>query len=108
MNSGVEEAKLTLQRLIGKFALLFAFIYVLMVAAGFVRVAQGDQVPVSTWLLLVLPGIAFFPAVVDAVGLHRTADQARLRTLWRRCGLLAVAGMVLLVVVAFAAEGINS
>lgn len=108
LNSGVEEAKLTLQRLVGKFALLFAFIYLLMVAAGFVRIAQGDQVPVSTWLLLFVPGFAFVPAVRDAISLHRTADPARLRPLWRRCGLFAVAGMVLVVVAAFAAEGINS
>lgn len=107
MNSGVEEAKLTLQRLVGKFALLFAFIYALMVAAGFIRVFQGDRVPVSTWLLLILPGIAFVPAVRDAVGLHRTTDPARLGLLWKRCGLSAVAGMALLVIVAFTVEGIN-
>jgi len=105
MNSGVDEARLTLQRLVGKVALLFTFIYVLMVAAGFVRLAQGDHVPASTWLLLVLPGLAFGPAVVDAVNLHRVAEPDRLRKLWRRCGIWALSGMVLLVLAAFVAEG---
>jgi hypothetical protein len=108
MNSGVEEAKLTLQRLVGKVALLLAFIYVLMVAAGFVRLSQGDEVPAANWLLLVPPGLAFVPAVLDAVNLHRTTAPERLRKLWRRCGILTLSGLVLLVLAAFVADGINS
>jgi hypothetical protein len=106
--NGTEEAKLTLQRVVGKFALLFAFIYLLTIFAGFVTLYQGDEVPVTTWLLLIPAGVAFVPAVVDAVNLHRTRDPDRLRKLWKRCGLLAVTGLVLLVVASFAVGGIDS
>ncbi|GID29131.1 hypothetical protein [Paractinoplanes brasiliensis] len=107
MNSGVEEAKLTLRRVVGKFALLFAFIYLLALLAVFITAYQGDEVPVSTWLLLVPAGVAFVPAVVDAVNLHRTEDPVRLSKLWKRCGLLAVSGMVLLVASSFITDWIN-
>ncbi|HET6480891.1 MAG TPA: hypothetical protein VFG35_12765 [Actinoplanes sp.] len=107
MNRSVEDAKLTLQRVVGKFALLFAFIYVLALLGVFVTLLQGDEVPVSTWLLLVPAGAVFVPAVVDAVNLHRTREPDRLSKLWKRCGLLALTGMALLVIASFVVDWIN-
>ncbi|GAA4602400.1 hypothetical protein BJY16_004235 [Actinoplanes octamycinicus] len=107
MDSGVEEAKLTLRRVVGKFALLFAFVYLLALFAGVVTLLQGDEVPVTTWILLIPAGVAFVPAVIDAVNLHRTQDPDRLSKLWKRCGVLAVTGMVLLVVASLVTGGIN-
>jgi hypothetical protein len=108
VNSGVEEAKLMLKRLVGKFAFFFAIIYFLLAFAGFVRLAQGDHVPMSTWLLLVPAGVAFVPAVIDSVSLHRVSDSDRLDKLWKRCGILTVSGMVLLVFAVFLVGGIDS
>ncbi|GLW33362.1 hypothetical protein [Actinoplanes regularis] len=107
MNSGVEEAKLGLKRTVGKFALLFASIYLMAIIALFITLHQGDEVPVTTWLLMIPPGVAFAPAVLDAINLHRAQEPDRLRRLWKRCGILAVTGMVLLVVASYVVGEIN-
>lgn len=52
-----------------------------------------------TWLLLLLPSVAFTPSVRDALRLHRTSDPTRMRLLWRRSLLLAGLGTLLLVAV---------
>ncbi|MDI6098176.1 hypothetical protein QLQ12_06110 [Actinoplanes sp. NEAU-A12] len=97
---GPAEAKLNLQRLVGKFSLFFALIYVqILIAAVVVAFRDGLQ-PLAVWLLLLVPMAAFVPAAVDAVKLHRTREPERLRHLWRRCGLLGVSGMALLMVAA--------
>ncbi len=108
MNSGVEEAKLMLKRLVGKFAFFFTIVYFLLVFAGLVRLTQGDHVPMSTWLLLIPAGVAFVPAVIDGLNLHRISDSERLDRLWKSCGILTVSGVVLLVLAAFIAGGIDS
>ncbi|MEU4156463.1 hypothetical protein [Actinoplanes sp. NPDC026670] len=91
------EAKLILARLVGKFTLLFAFFYFLALLTDVVLLFKGDPPPPIAWLLLIPAGFAFVPGVIDAVNLHRTTDGQRLSRLWRRCGLLGVAGMALLV-----------
>lgn len=102
------EAKLILARLVGKFTLLFAFICFLAVLTDVVLLLRGDPPPLVAWLLLVPSVAVFVPAVVDAVDLHRTADSQRLSKLWRRCGLLGVAGMALLVGAALIMRGASS
>ncbi|GAA2679630.1 hypothetical protein [Actinoplanes palleronii] len=108
MNSGVDEAKLMLKRLVGKFAFFFAVIYFLLAFAGVVRLAQGDHVPLSTWLLLIPAGVVFVLAVIDGINLHRFSDSDRLGKLWRRCGILTVSGVVLLVLAVLLVGGIDS
>ncbi|MBB2940536.1 putative membrane protein [Actinoplanes lutulentus] len=107
MNSGTE-AKIEFQRLVGKFSLFFAFIYFLMIVGSIVTVVDGDKVPVLTWVGIVLAGIVFVPAVMDAVRLHRTSDQQRLAALWRRCALLTLAGLVVMIATAVAVEAVYS
>jgi hypothetical protein len=97
---GPAEAKLNLQRLVGKFTLFFALIYLqILIAVVFVAFRGGSR-PLVVWLLLLVPMIAFVPAVVDAINLHRTKEQEKLGRLWRRCGLLGVGGMALLIAAA--------
>jgi hypothetical protein len=86
-----------LRRLVGKFALLFAFIYLLFLMTGVFRAIRGPSLPVEGWPLFLIPGGAFVPAVVNAVRLHRTSDSDRLKTMWPRCAAYTVAGMVLIV-----------
>jgi hypothetical protein len=86
-----------LRRLVGKFALLFAFICVLVLMAEAFRALRGPELPTIGWVLFLLPGAAFVPAVKDAVRLHRTSDPERMTALWRRCALYSVIGMVLVI-----------
>jgi hypothetical protein len=97
-----------LRRLVGKFALLFAFIYLLFLMTGVFRAIRGPSLAVEGWPLFLIPGAAFVPAVVNAVRLHRTSDPDRLKTLWPRCAAFTVAGMVLIVAGTIAISKIGS
>ncbi|MEU4562913.1 hypothetical protein AB0F72_31420 [Actinoplanes sp. NPDC023936] len=102
------DAKIEFQRLVGKFALFFAFIYLLMIVGSVVTIADGDSVPVLTWVGILLAGLVFTPAVIDAVRLHRTADPQRLAALWRRSGLLTLAGVAVMILTAVAVEAVST
>ncbi len=95
INPGLE-----MHRLAGKFAVLLAGVYLLVVFGAIVAASTGDNPPLVAWLLLPLPAFAFTPSVLDALRLHRTTDPSVTRTLWRRCLLLAAVGLVLLVAAA--------
>jgi hypothetical protein len=86
-----------MRRLVGKLALLSAFIYVLVLMAGVFRAVRGPELPTFGWVLFLLPGAAFVPAVLDAVRLHRTSDPERMTALWRRCALYSAIGVVLVI-----------
>lgn len=86
-----------LRRLVGKFALLSAFIYLLYLMVGVIRAIRGPALPAEGWPLFLLPGAVFVPAVVYAVRLHRTSDPERLKALWPRCAVYTIAGVVLIV-----------
>jgi hypothetical protein len=97
-----------LRRLVGKFALLFAFSYLLFLMAGVFRAIRGPALPVEGWPLFLLPGAAFVPAVIEAVRLHRTSDPDRLKALWPRCAAYTIAGVVLIVAGTVAISKIGS
>jgi hypothetical protein len=86
-----------LARLVGKLALLFTFVYLLALAAGVVALVTQTDIPISSYELLILPAIAFTPATVDAIRLHRTTDPDTTRALWRRCGPFTLFGVALLI-----------
>lgn len=96
-----------MRRLVGKVALLIAFVYVLVLFGGVITLVQDTSVNVITWPLLIVPAAAFVPSVVDAVQLHRTSDPDRMKTLWRRCGLYALIGLVLLIATAVILNQVN-
>lgn len=96
-----------MRRLVGKLALLIAFVYLLVLVGGIITLAQHTSVSVITWPLLAIPAAAFGPAVVDAVQLHRTSDPDRMKKLWRRCGLYALIGLVLLIADAVLLNQVN-
>ncbi|WP_345631335.1 hypothetical protein [Rugosimonospora acidiphila] len=97
-----------MRRLVGKFALLLAFVYILVLVGGVVTLAGRTSVPVITWPLILIPGAAFVPAAIDAVRLHRTTDSYRTTALWRRCALYTAIGLVLLIADAIALNQVNS
>jgi hypothetical protein len=97
-----------MRRLVGKFALLFAFGYVLVLLGGVIALVRGSSLPLISWALILLPAAAFVPSVVDAVRLHQTSDPDRLKELWRRCALYSVIGIVLLVATAIILDRMNA
>lgn len=101
-------ARLSLRRLVGKFALFLALIYTQILVAGAVVAFRDDTPAPVTWVLLLTPAAAFVPAVVSAVQLHRTSDQQRVHILWRRCALLAAAGTSLMIIAALILREVNS
>ncbi|AGZ41111.1 hypothetical protein [Actinoplanes friuliensis] len=87
-----------LRRVVGKFALLLAFVYVLALVAGVTALFKGTSMAVLGLVILLLPAAAFGVSVRDAVRLHRTSDPARMKVLWPRCALWAGVGSGLLIV----------
>jgi hypothetical protein len=82
-----------MRRLVGKFAFLFSGVYLLVLFG----VAVSHRTFVFAWVLLLLPAAAFLVAVIDGFRLHRTDDVAAMKSLWRRCLLYLVIGVVLLI-----------
>lgn len=76
--------KIESARLMGKLALLLTFVYLLALAAGTVALVTQTDIPLTSYELLILPAVAFTPATVDAVRLHRTVDPDTTRALWHR------------------------
>jgi hypothetical protein len=97
-----------MRRLVGKFALLFAFVYVLVLLGGVIALVRGSSLPLISWALILLPAAAFVPSVVDAVRLHQTTDPDRMKQLWRRCALYSLIGIVLLATTAIILERMNA
>src|SRR5437588_9891098 len=98
------DPSLEMRRLVGKFAFLFAGVYVLVLFGTGVAAATGQRLPLVAWPLLFLPGVAFVVAVRDGFRLHRTTEPAAMRMLWRRCLLFVVVAVVLLAVTAVGVE----
>lgn len=97
-----------MRRLVGKLAILLAFVYILVLVGGVVTLAGHTSVPVITWPMILIPAAAFVPAVIDAVQLHRTTDPGRTRALWRRCALYTIIGLALLIADALILSQVNS
>jgi hypothetical protein len=103
----VTEPAIAMRRLVGKFALLLAFVYILVLFGGVVGLVQDTSVPAITWPLILLPAPAFVVAVRDAVRLHRSTEPERMKALWRRCALFTVIGLVLLIAGAVILNQVN-
>jgi hypothetical protein len=103
----VVDPKADIQRVAGKFALLLAGCYVLVVFGMIVSTVGGEPIPLIGWPILLIPAAAFVPSIVDSVNLLRTRDEAQRSKLWRRCLLMAVIGIVLTVAAVVSVERIT-
>jgi hypothetical protein len=92
----VRDQAMELRRVVGKFALLIAFVYVIALVAAVIGLAKGTSTPVLGYAFLLLPAAAFVVSVRDAVRLHQTSDPERMKALWPRCALYAGIGLALL------------
>jgi hypothetical protein len=93
----VVNPKVEMQRLAGKFAFLFAGVYLIILFSAVVSAATGDPIPLIGWALLLIPATAFIPSFLEGVRLHRTTDAAALSQLWWRSLGLAAVGLALAV-----------
>lgn len=93
-----------MRRLVGKFAFFFAGVYLLVLFGAVVSTGTGAPLPLVAWPLLLLPAAALVPAVLDGLRLHRIADPAVMKALWRRCLLFIAIAVVLLVAAAAMVE----
>jgi hypothetical protein len=93
----VVSPKLEMQRTIGKLAFFLAGVYLLVVFGLVISTATGNPIPVVGWPIALVPAAAFVYSFIDAVKLHRTADEAATTQLWRRSILYAVIGSALTV-----------
>lgn len=91
-----------MRRLVGKFMLLFAGCWLLVVFGAAVSLSRGDSIPPLNWIFILIPGGAFVPAVYFAVQLHLADDPERLKLIWPKALVYGVAGVVLLVGGAYA------
>lgn len=87
--------KLEMQRLAGKFAFLFAGVYLIILFSAVVSAATGSPIPLIGWPLLLIPAAAFIPSFIEGIRLHRTTDAAALSQLWWRSLGMAVIGLAL-------------
>lgn len=93
---------------VGKLALLLAFVYVLVLVAAAVGVARGDGIPIIGYVLLLLPAAAFAAASRDAVKLHQASDSDQAGAVVKRCALYAGLGLLLLIAVGVTVDGMNN
>ena len=89
--------KLEMQRTAGKLAFFLAGVYLLVIFGLVVSTATGNPIPLLGWPIALVPAAAFVYSCIDAVKLHRTADNAESTRLWRRSLFYAVIGAVLTV-----------
>ena len=82
----VFDPKQEMQRLAGKFAFLFAGVYLIILLSAVVSTATGDPIPLVGWPLLLIPAAACVPSFIEGVRLlHRTLlDAAASSRLWWR------------------------
>ena len=88
--------RLEMRRLTGEFALLLAFVYLLVLAAAGFSLLHGVALPPLTYALILTPGAAVVLATIDAIALHRTRDPDRTKTLHRRRAVHTLIALALL------------
>ncbi|WP_229070820.1 hypothetical protein [Actinoplanes sp. DH11] len=100
-------SRLDMQRGAGKFAIFLTGVYLLVIFGLVVSTTTGYSIPLLGWPIMLLPGAAFVVSFLDAVKLHRTADEVQAARLWRRSLLYAVAGTALLIAAVVIINGIT-
>jgi hypothetical protein len=104
----VQDPARELRLVVGRVALLLAFVYVLALVAALIGLAKGDGIPVLGYAFLLLPAAAFVVSSHDAIKLHRASDVNRQKFLVKRCALYAGLGLVILISAAVAIDGMNN
>jgi len=81
---------------VGKFVLLLAGIWVMILVAGIAVLAQGQtNVPALNWATVLLPGCALVPGAYLSLKLLRTQDSEQIRDLWVKSALYGASGLVI-------------
>jgi hypothetical protein len=91
-----EDSAVTLRKVVGKFVLLFAGVWLAMLFAVAVAAVNGGgpKIPLINWGTLLLPGCALVPGAFVSLRLLRAPDIDRIKELWVKSALFGVAGFV--------------
>jgi hypothetical protein len=87
----------TLRKVVGKFVLLFAGVWLALLFAVVVAAVDGGgpTIPLINWGTLLLPGCALVPGAVVSLRLLRAQEIDRIKELWVKSALYGVAGLVI-------------
>ncbi len=93
----MEDPALRLRKVVGKFVLVLAGVWVMIVIAVVATLSQddGSSIPALNWILALLPGCALVPGAILSVRLVRSDDQARIKDLWVKSAIYGVAGVAI-------------
>jgi hypothetical protein len=85
------------RRIVGKFVLLLAGAWLVVLLAGIGGIINGAAIPWENWGIILIPGCAFVPATYFAVKLHMTTDPEQLKQFLQKAVIYGLAGLVLLI-----------
>ena len=86
------------QRLLGRFVLFLAGVWVLVLIAGITGSFRGASIPLMNWAIILVPGCAFVPATYYAVKLQMPKTSGEeVKALWPKAAGYGVAGIALLI-----------
>ncbi|MEV6487084.1 hypothetical protein AB0M20_00390 [Actinoplanes sp. NPDC051633] len=92
----MEDPAVRLRKVVGKFVLLLAGVWVIVLVAGVVLLASSDaEVNPLSWAMILLPGCALVPGAVISLRLLRSDDPEQVSSLWVKSAIYGVAGLVI-------------
>ena len=85
-----------LRRVAGKLVLFLVGCWLVVLVAGVAGAFRGATLEPLNFAIMLIPGCALVPAAYFAAGMYRTTDPERVRQIWPKVVVYAVAGLVLL------------
>jgi hypothetical protein len=92
----VVDAATGLRRVAGKLVLFLAGCWLLVLIAGVAGAFRGAKIEPLNFAIMLVPGCALVPAAYFTIGMLRSTDPERVRQLWPKVVVYALAGLVLL------------
>ena len=92
----MDDSAIRLRRLVGKFVLLLASVWLMILIAVVVALAQGDvEIPALNWVTVLLPGCALVPGAYLSIKLLRSQKIEQINDLWVRSGIYGAFGLLI-------------
>jgi hypothetical protein len=93
----LEDPALRLRKVVGKFVLLLAGVWVMVLIASMVSATQPGSVdvPVFNWVMAVGPGFALLPGAYASVKLLRSQDADEIKSRSVMSAIYGAAGLII-------------